>query len=616
MQAPVSERWHDDMISSWLHTARSRIAQREAVQYPSSNIKPSSDIKHATLQSIAAADRTLSDAQAAHRARLQAEEDAIERAKQEVRDAYAVDDEAIDAARRALRQEHNSLLPVAVFPPEILRIIFTLCSEIEHPWNPKHRSTESRNGWLGVTHVCQRWRNVALEHSSLWAHIPTSLGRVWTDEFLKRAQQVPLVVRSRLLDPWEVRFVAKNMRRTVHLDVVFNSRDKSAQQALSAVGAAPLLHTLNLEVTNAAPLPADFLGWHAPVLHDVRFTAYLIPMPWTLSIFAHITSLHVENTFNPKTYPLDKFLDGLEGMRELERLKMILHNGGADRLPEENRHHRSVTIVKLAYLELITSPRDAMIIISYLSLPAHAVACYNLRLFGELDLPDQFFPLSLASVHCHADSSAESSNAITRLHISTEQPSRALPGAVITARTDDEPPLTMCFSHRNWPGSVALAAIASAHLRELTLDYDPFESQQWLDVGRRMPALRRLVVKGAAAVSVCAALCSVPPILPALAILVLVDVSITAKNGREAEAETIRLLPGNLAARAEAGTRLEVLDVTQCDLDGAWVARAQKKLLGTRVAWNGRAAMPSLGTQAVLTGQLLDTRKVYIDVRM
>ncbi|KAI0039420.1 hypothetical protein FA95DRAFT_1504207, partial [Auriscalpium vulgare] len=97
----------------------------------------------------------------------------------------------MSAARRALRQKHNAILPVERLPPEILRIIFTSCAEIDPPllFAPLPKT---RIGWLAVTHTCRRWRDVALEHSGLWAQVSRSLGPEWADTFVERAKMMPL----------------------------------------------------------------------------------------------------------------------------------------------------------------------------------------------------------------------------------------------------------------------------------------------------------------------------------------------------------------------------------------------------------------------------------------
>ncbi|KAI0041453.1 hypothetical protein FA95DRAFT_1471938, partial [Auriscalpium vulgare] len=101
--------------------------------------------------------------------------------------------EAMSAARHALRQQRNSLLPVARLPPEILRTIFAFSSEIDLPWI--ENGVRIRLGWLAVTHVCRRWRVIAVEHTALWTDFSWPLGPGWTEAFAERARTMPLMIR-------------------------------------------------------------------------------------------------------------------------------------------------------------------------------------------------------------------------------------------------------------------------------------------------------------------------------------------------------------------------------------------------------------------------------------
>ncbi|KAI0041441.1 hypothetical protein FA95DRAFT_694163 [Auriscalpium vulgare] len=176
-----SLRWHDGLELEglediWMNAARSKIRQLKVIPIPSL------DTTHVTYESVDAAERALGDAQAALRAGIEAEEVAIEHAKQALRNAYAADDETMRVARLALRQQRNSLLPVARLPTEILRDIFTLCSNIDRPWMEAWPTTKM--GWLAVTRICQRWRNIALEHPGLWTHVLVdAFGPVGADAF-------------------------------------------------------------------------------------------------------------------------------------------------------------------------------------------------------------------------------------------------------------------------------------------------------------------------------------------------------------------------------------------------------------------------------------------------
>jgi hypothetical protein len=67
---------------------------------------------------------------------------------------------------RALHYQRNALVPISKLPVEILTKIFML-----HQENVTRRYTIQRLGWIKITHVSRRWREIALIFSGLWIHI-------------------------------------------------------------------------------------------------------------------------------------------------------------------------------------------------------------------------------------------------------------------------------------------------------------------------------------------------------------------------------------------------------------------------------------------------------------
>jgi hypothetical protein len=106
--------------------------------------------------------------------------------------ALSAIDMEIDAARRltsSLLSRRNTTVPISTLPPELLARIFRFHAFAE-PVGVRGL------GWIAVTHVCQSWRQVALDDSSsLWAHVSGYIpGAKWTAEILARARNAPLVI--------------------------------------------------------------------------------------------------------------------------------------------------------------------------------------------------------------------------------------------------------------------------------------------------------------------------------------------------------------------------------------------------------------------------------------
>ncbi|KAI0061035.1 hypothetical protein BV25DRAFT_1790287, partial [Artomyces pyxidatus] len=101
---------------------------------------------------------------------------------------------AANLALHSLAAYRNTLIPVARVPPELLARIFTLLAnepipEIPGPWLS---TVSGKLGWINVSHVCSRWRAVALSSRTLWQVINFSLGSSWMRELLARSKSAPI----------------------------------------------------------------------------------------------------------------------------------------------------------------------------------------------------------------------------------------------------------------------------------------------------------------------------------------------------------------------------------------------------------------------------------------
>ncbi|KAI0046267.1 hypothetical protein FA95DRAFT_1494286, partial [Auriscalpium vulgare] len=93
------------------------------------------------------------------------------------------------------RQQHNANIPSSRLPPETMGHVFTILAFIDpprrdNPW------VKMSLGWLLATHVCRRWRDIALQTPTLWADItfPFIFGEHWATAFSSRAGGMPLTI--------------------------------------------------------------------------------------------------------------------------------------------------------------------------------------------------------------------------------------------------------------------------------------------------------------------------------------------------------------------------------------------------------------------------------------
>ena len=83
-----------------------------------------------------------------------------------------------------LRTRRNARTRTCTIPSEILANIF---------YNIFHPPFTDNLSWIIVTHVCRHWRQVALDHPSLWTNISTALGDRAMIQMLARSKEcVPI----------------------------------------------------------------------------------------------------------------------------------------------------------------------------------------------------------------------------------------------------------------------------------------------------------------------------------------------------------------------------------------------------------------------------------------
>ncbi|KAJ6588121.1 hypothetical protein B0H19DRAFT_1057373 [Mycena capillaripes] len=93
--------------------------------------------------------------------------------------------------RRALQTRRNSLASISRLPTEVLAPILDLCPAMEAD-KPEFKTGKFILG-LTVSHVCRRWREIAMKSSRFWSGIVLSRPR-WALEMLHRSRAAPLMV--------------------------------------------------------------------------------------------------------------------------------------------------------------------------------------------------------------------------------------------------------------------------------------------------------------------------------------------------------------------------------------------------------------------------------------
>lgn len=311
----------------------------------------------------------------------------------------------------------NELLPVSRLPPEVLVMIFDLyaaycfsaASQEDH--DPPRTYT-----WIRCTHVCRRWRQVALSTPWLWRRVClTSLD--WSREVLARSANVPLQVNLTAdygedRDKSAIALICEQFPRTCEAHV----RDTDLT-ASTAEYAAPLLRSLEVSGTvkpwyirpfESARLEAPctvFCKGGLPMLTRLEVTTCTPVLLWSL-LQPSLQVLRV-NDLKP-TAKIESWLHALSELPNLRDLELDLNTPDA-RYPSGMKMHpdewsaEKVVMPNLTRLMLRddTSGRRAASLLEKLVVPK--VESAMLFAHNVEDLPhDKEAILSLIQQHAKA----------------------------------------------------------------------------------------------------------------------------------------------------------------------------------------------------------------------
>jgi len=268
---------------------------------------------------------------------------------------------------RSLPQCRIVIAPISILPPELLTRIFHFYALEAPPWS----NGVQKLGWIVVTHVCQRWRQVALDDSSLWARITGFLPNAkWISEMLVRARNAPLVVDfgvtpvPKILSTFTPHIFRIRELRLRDLSLL----PRPSLQEICALEAPVLEH---LELGVSVPYPATFhhlggttlFGGRAPKLRTLSLSN--VSIPWSLIPRGQLTQLKItlSRVISTPSTPLpsdsSQLLDLLINSPDLEVLVLefclpaILFqatDGWAIHLPRLSRLHLGGSTSRVAIL--------------------------------------------------------------------------------------------------------------------------------------------------------------------------------------------------------------------------------------------------------------------------
>ena len=292
--------------------------------------------------------------------------------------AISTVDKGIDATRHfvhSLLTRHNALVPIFLLPTEILARVFHLLVREERPLSGRRNL-----GWIRVTHVCQHWRQVALDDSSLWAKIwGIPKNTKWISEMLARAKDAPLDIEFSLSKNLEaLRMIRSQLSRTRRLR--FHNLEMYRPDSVREIFSwkAPALEHFELtSTTNVSISFGDLDGnmlfkGHAPRLRT--FSLSQVVIPWSLIPRGQLTQLKIFHPYEDYLGELEQLIDLLVNCPALEFL--YLNRCLPSQLAEFS-HGQTIHLSHLSRLRLCGSTSRILNTLKMLKLPSSTTLHLN-----------------------------------------------------------------------------------------------------------------------------------------------------------------------------------------------------------------------------------------------
>ncbi|KAF9567675.1 hypothetical protein CPC08DRAFT_547753 [Agrocybe pediades] len=256
-------------------------------------------------------------------------------AVEEARRRIDIERAVLQASLRNLGAQRNLYAPVARLPHEVLCLIFSHYQETSKLTNRR----SPLGHWIVITHVCQLWRQVALQYSSLWTDIPFQSPR-WALEMLKRSKGADLIAHINLhpypkqFQPgpsFEVvrAFMEKDLYRAKEL-VLKNVTTTKLTNIFDNIPLtrAPRLRVLKLAQSyyrsTATQDTVELLNKILCGTTNLQELEVFHTSRWDSKLFNDaLTSLTINNPNMKDRPPLSDFLDALSQMSFLKKLRLL-----------------------------------------------------------------------------------------------------------------------------------------------------------------------------------------------------------------------------------------------------------------------------------------------------
>jgi hypothetical protein len=274
--------------------------------------------------------------------------------------------------------------PVLRLLPEILAIIFSFHADanptifgrdevIPRGMTP----AQFRLGWITVTHVCSLWRQVALDHRTLWTDHQFNLGLEWTTEMLRRAGDAPLnLTFSEATVPFPpykesaAEIISQLLPRVSSLTIEEGAYSRAVLESLTVP--APLMSSLTITSGHLAVLPRSLFTDVAPKLHHL-FLCNALPT-WTTVALTCLKSLTISIDRHMDTSSIPSYADLFNALNAMPNLESLMLTNCLPLGPfPRSLAERKVRISKLQHLILNGHVQGFRQILQHLDFPNETV---------------------------------------------------------------------------------------------------------------------------------------------------------------------------------------------------------------------------------------------------
>ncbi|TDL15947.1 hypothetical protein BD410DRAFT_832338 [Rickenella mellea] len=282
-----------------------------------------------------------------------------------------------------LKSEGNR---ISCLPTDLLIVIFSTLRAMEVALKIHGRR------WIVVSHVCRKWRDVALAFSNLWTHVSTSWGSIAT-EFIRRSGIAPLklwiLLTSSASHP-EIEAVNLAIAHIFHACELHISVDDETDLLqdmwgkMRLIGCSQILTTISLRSTHKCEFPHPLFQNIPPGLRVLEMT--MICLPSQPGLLRQLTRLKITSTNRCRISSGD-MMDMLEFCVQLTDFDFRYFG----RLGPPSSGTGIVTLPSLQRMSLALGNEVSMDFLYYLKLPADV----SLVIKSRIRFPSPVLPAEL-----------------------------------------------------------------------------------------------------------------------------------------------------------------------------------------------------------------------------